>query len=478
MAPKNVYPIITMDNDDDNNIRKCRRERLVHIHDNSHEEKGRQNYRWSNSIVTYVNHCQQQQYHRFHNHNDSTMQTVSTLSPVSSNSDRHDMITTITTNNSQSSNTNHIDTLIESRKTWPVGITTRSAIRMMRSCGYNKDHYIDHQQDSFKPKYCPTSELPIKEKKNSSRRKEKSQSSTKTSFQWSELIRPRVIHLRKLKSFRVLVFGSMNKNSITANSGGNYNYDGHRLDNNFLRKCRHNFIMEPNYQRKGSNSDLLSTYSINYACGLSNVCLELCFLKWSDSFQTKSEFYQQTFAPYFNMTNIAIGYYDPNDLESIEHMQSWIKAFYNHHHHHNKKSLINMVIIRIEDTSSSHFRRLLRKAKRLEQRSYDHIVSSLLNKFRTSIYHMTIKHRLFGRKPSLKPLWKVMYHVITMGRMMIKKHSMDEDSMIIDRIENVEKRLTRGHRQETLNKMIGRFIRNLTNGIWRFIQRPNHHHWF
>ncbi|OTF78678.1 hypothetical protein BLA29_012246 [Euroglyphus maynei] len=103
------------------------------------------------------------------------------------------------------------------------------------------------------------------------------------------------------------------------------------------------------------------------------------------------------------------------------------------------------------------------------------------------MYHMTIKHRLFGRRPSLKPLWRVMYHVITMGRTMTRKHSMDENTLIIDRVENVERRFAHHHhhhhhdhdhqRQETLGKIIGRFIRNLTNRIWqRLQQQPNH--WF
>nr|XP_027204809.1 putative uncharacterized protein DDB_G0282133 [Dermatophagoides pteronyssinus] len=516
MAPQNVYnPLTINDNHNDNNNRKCRHvERLVHIHDNSHddndEKSGKQSNhycRWSDTIVTYVNHCrqqqQQQQYHQYNSIMKTNNTTTTELSPVSSyttNNDDDDQntITTIITNNSnENSNCNHIDTLIESRKKWPVGITTRSAIRMMRSsCGHHHHHYNGAESSSSSSKSLLINEKnPITKK-----RKEKSQSSTELASCQQINKRPNEIRLKKLKSFRVLVFGSINKHNNSMNNGrigGNhYNYNGQRFDNNFLKKCRHNFIIESTNSTKkiNNNIDLISTYNINYACDLSNVYLELCFLKWPDSFQTKSEFYQQTFAKYFAMTNIAIGYYDPDDLESIEHMQSWIKAFYDYHYRNNnnnkqqQQSKINTIIIRIEDsTSTKNFRqRLLRKSN--DHQSYDHVISSSLNQYSKTMYHMTIKHRLFGRRPSLKPLWKIMYLIITMDCMTSKKYLPDENSLIIDRIENVERRccLYQSHHnstngQETFGKLIGRFIRNLTNGIWKRFkqqQRQSSNHWF
>lgn len=373
--------------------------------------------------------------------------------------------------------------IIESRKAWPVGITTRAATRMMLKCRSNQ------KAISLSATFDDTSStadcLNIRKERKSintlnQRNKEKEITSNPINIKClknSSLLinETKIIGLIKLKLMRILVFGSV------ANQ-----------KKNFLCTCRNNYIIKSKSRIKPRN-DLLSIYNINFACGITNVSLELCFLQWPDSYITKSEFYLKTFGKYFKMTNLALGYYDPEDLESIEHMQSWLKAFYQFH---GKNRSVNSVVIRIDKCGSSIASRIFFKLKKNCHNtpdSFDHVISSLLNEHGISMNHITLKYR-FYRRPSLEPLWKIIYHILVNcddNKTMIysskmastvqwfKKpnnrnendHQLDtlngeKSSLLIDNVKKMENRLQSIYRKQNVS-----FWRKLFRNISRTISR-------
>lgn len=380
--------------------------------------------------------------------------------------------------------------IIESRKAWPVGITTRAATRMMLKVRSNQKSAslsakFDDIQDTIDCSNTQTNSR--KERKSintlANRNNENELTSNKIDIKLfknsSTLINEsKIIGLIKLKLMRILVFGSI------ANQ-----------KKNFLCTCRNNYIIKSKSRIKPRN-DLLSIYNINFACGITNVSLELCFLQWPDSYITKSEFYLKTFGKYFKMTNLALGYYDPEDLESIEHMQSWLKAFYQFH---GKNRSVNSVVIRIDKCCSSSFTSRiffnLKKHHRNTPDTFDHVISSLLNEYRISMSHITLKYR-FYRRPSLEPLWKIIYHilincddnrtVIYSSKMASKvdwfkrlandrseyDHQLDtlnveKSSLLIDHVKKMEHRLQSIYRKQNVSNW-KKFIRNITRTIIRF----------
>ncbi|KAF7490462.1 hypothetical protein SSS_02002 [Sarcoptes scabiei] len=328
---------------------------------------------------------------------------------------------------------NQIDRLIKSRKIWPCGITTRAAMRQTNLRIKEGKNLIEDQKSKI---LC----------EKSSGEEEKSSKISETTLieksfkQSTESIGSKRIQSISTKQFVELYqtkdwnqFGTDSKQNLKQKNRKNYHSRQQfclkqismntirmepikilvfgsvkeRNDLNFLLESRDSFLIEIVPSSFIDRNDLHSIFRIKFEISeYQSILLELFFIKWPDSFVSKSELYQETFNDYFKMTNLAMAFYDRYDLESIEYVQSWLKAFHSFH----SRSIPNAssVLLGLDDRRPRSF-----WLKRINSKgiAYDHVISSLLNRFNKDMDHLMIEYRFFKRKPSLKPLWSLLYQI-------------------------------------------------------------------